>query len=636
MTSGRVIRPEVWVKFLELKKGGMSRYAAAKQLGVSQRAAKDFEDGTGSEVGKAAMAAYKESEKPAVIPYDELIPEAQAAYNDIGVFALRYFGLILQPWQLEATNKIMELLESPFEEYVVINAPPGCGKSTFFTRILPAWATVRDRTIRGMIGSHTGKIAEWYTRRLKNEFERGHPVHAEAKDIKLGLGADALATLPQDFGRFKPEVKEVWRSDQFTVAQEGDIPVSEKEPTWSSFGVDSGFLGARLDLVIWDDVYDQRKNRTQDARDELKRWWDEVAETRLEPGGLLVLQGQRMDSDDIYRYALDKKVDLDEEDDLEDDLPANLQLDGKRYHHITYKAHYPELCEKEHKISAAPWPNGCLLYPRRLSWRKLQHIEQQTPDRYAVLYQQEDADPAHVLVNPLWITGGKGDDGVEHMGCWDSDRDLWEMPRNLPGTPLIIATADPSPTKFWALQVWAYVPETGFRYLLESYRQKMDAPTFLDWNHSEGVFTGIAEEFQQKSVAMGYPITHWVVEANAAQKFILQYDHFQRWSAQRSVNLIPHYTHARNKGDPDYGVQMLSGLYRHGLIRLPGKQRTDARPHALLLVGEVTKWTADGKGARTDDCVMAQWFMEHNLPNITVPKGTVQPSWRPSWVKKGR
>jgi len=634
MTSGRTIDEATWFKYQELRDGGLSMYGAAKKIGISYRAASDFEKGIGSAVGKAAKKAFDQAKSPSVVPYDLLSDEAREAYDDIEVFAKRYFGLILMPWQIEATNRIMELQASPQEEYVVINAPPGSGKSTFFTRILPAWATVRDRTLRGMIGSHTHRLGEWYTRRLKGELERTSPVKAEAKDLKMGLAVDAETCLVDDFGRFKPDVKEVWRGDQFTVAQEGDIPVSEKEPTWTCFGVDSGFLGGRFDLIIWDDLYDPRKMRTSEARDDLKRWWDEVAETRLEPGGLLVLQGQRMAGDDIYRYALDKEAIFDEEDDFEEDVPEELKLNGKRYHHLVYKAHYEDKCEKQHKLNSAPYPEGCLLYPRRLNWKKLTHVKSQTPDRYAILYQQDDADPASVLVDPLWISGGTGEDGVLHQGCWDNDRDLWELPKNLPGEVIIVATADPSPSKFWALQVWAYVPESGFRYLLESYRQKMDAPTFLDWNHEEGVFTGIAEEWWHRSVDMGHPINYWIVEANAAQKFILQYDHFRRWSAQRGVNLIPHYTHSRNKGDPDYGVQMLAPLYKHGRVRLPGKQRTEARPHALLLVNEVTKWSADGHGSATDDCVMAQWFLEHNLPNISLPKGNVTPLWRPTWMKE--
>ena len=100
----------------------------------------------------------------------------------------------------------------------------------------------------------------------------------------------------------------------------------------------------------------------------------------------------------------------------------------------------------------------------------------------------------------------------------------------------------------------------------------------------------------------------------------------------RGVELIPHYTHSRNKGDPKYGVQMLAPLYRLGRIRLAGKQHTDARPHSLLLVNEVTKWNPEGTGSRTDDCVMAQWFVEHNLEKLYTPMLEPVKQWRPSWV----
>jgi len=456
----------------------------------------------------------------------------------------------------------MGLMETEYEEYVVINAPPGTGKSTFFAKVLPAWATVRNRAIRGMIGSSTQRLAEWYCRRLRAELDRAHPVRAELNDVRLELAVDAEATLQEDFGMFKPDSSEIWRAEAFTVLQKDDTPLSQKEPTWSAFGMDSGFLGGRFDLVIWDDVYDPRKMRSAEAREDMRRWWDEVAETRLEPGGLLVLQGQRMSADDIYRYALDKVAPPDDYE-LEEFDPEDAPEDWRKYSHLKYQAHYEELCSGDpetHKPHAEAWPDGCLLYPRRLPWRRLRHIKAQTPDRFEVLYQQSDVNPANVLVDPLWVSGGQGKDGVHHPGCWDEDRDLWELPRNVSGEMFVIATADPSPANYWAIQCWAYNPETEFRYLLESYRRKMDAPSFLDWNHEQQTFTGVAEEWWQISNQIGHPITHWVIEANAAQKFILQYDHFRRWAALRNVQLIPHYTHSKNKGDPKYGVQMLAPL----------------------------------------------------------------------------
>ena len=166
---------------------------------------------------------------------------------------------------------------------------------------------MRNRAIRGMIGSSTQRLAEWYCRRLRRSGQ-AHPVEAELNDVRLGLAVDAEATLQDDFGMFKPDSSEIWRAEAFTVLQQDDQPLSQKEPTWSAFGMDSGFLGGRFDLVIWDDVYDPRKMRSAEAREDMRRWWDEVAETRLEPGGLLILQGQRMSADDIYRYALDKSL----------------------------------------------------------------------------------------------------------------------------------------------------------------------------------------------------------------------------------------------------------------------------------------------------------------------------------------
>ena len=632
MPSGKTTSVEEWVKYLDIRKEGKSIYAAAKETAVSYHVALKSESGDQPKNYIAALELTGKDLTVGIPSYKDLKPEAKAAYDNIEIFARRYFGIVLQPWQIEATERIMALMETEYEEYAVINAPPGCGKSTFFAKVLPAWATVRNRAIRGMIGSSSQRLAEWYSRRLRSELDRAYPVRAELNDVRLGLAVDAEATLQEDFGMFRPDSTEIWRSEAFTVLQQGDVPLSQKEPTWSAFGMDSGFLGGRFDLVIWDDVYDPRKMRSAESREDMRRWWDEVAETRLEPGGLLILQGQRMSADDIYRYALDKVAPPDELE-LEDEINVeDAPEEWRKYHHLKYPVHYEDRCKGDHKPNAAPWPEGCLLYPRRLPWRRLRHIKAQTPDRFEVLYQQSDVNPANVLVDPLWVSGGIGKDGVEHPGCWDKERDIWELPSGVSEDLMVVATADPSPSKFWALQCWAYNPNTEYRYLLESYRRKMDAPAFLDWSHEDQQFSGVAEEWWQITNEMGRPITHWVVEANAAQKFIMQYDHFRRWAALRNVQLVPHYTHSRNKGDPKYGVQMLAPLWRVGRVRLPGKQNTEARPHSLLLVNEVTRWNAEGTGARTDDCVMAQWFLEHNLEKLYSPTIVNNRQWRPTWV----
>jgi hypothetical protein len=156
----------------------------------------------------------------------------------------------------------------------------------------------------------------------------------------------------------------------------------------------------------------------------------------------------------------------------------------------------------------------------------------------------------------------------------------------------------------------------------------MDAPDFLDWDHNNRCFSGLMHEWQNVSKEIGYPIRAWIVEANAAQRFLLQYDHVKRWQRLAGVNIVPHTT-AKNKSDPNFGVQTIAPHYQYGRVRLPGAP--NARLTALKLVDEVTRYPEGG----SDDCVMAQWFLEWNLPRLFRPANT-QPTLlrRPAWLRR--
>jgi hypothetical protein len=358
----------------------------------------------------------------------------------------------------------------------------------------------------------------------------------------------------------------------------------------------------------------------------------DVAESRLEPAGMMALIGQRLAADDLYRFALDMTQPLDNEDDLvdaglSDEAIANLRSD-KKYKHLIYKAHYEEKCDgTQHRRDSPPFPDGCLLDPRRLGWRDISNLLANRGERFMVVYQQEDLDPSEVLVRNEWVYG-HGD----NPGCIDRDRDIWDIPRGISARDcLVIATADPSPTNFWAVQCWLYHPESGQRFLLDLIRQKMEASAFLDYNINEGRYTGIMEEWQNISEGIGFPIQYWIVESNAAQRFMLQYDSVKNWRQMRGVEIIPHNTNHINKTDETLGVTVLQSHYRFGRVRLPGKGEGKVR--SLKLIDEVTKYP---NGTRTDDCVMAQWFLEWNIPNLYLPRTAVATVHRPTWVKNAR
>lgn len=602
-------------------------YWERRDAGISMRsscAAANFSLATAQRIEKMERSFHKESMAIARAPdapppknVHDLSDEAKKALTTFAYFQRRYFGRIPIPWQVEAAERMIDLLNSEADEYIVVNCPPGSGKSTLFTMDLAAWATVRDRAIRGQIGSFTLSQAKKYTLRLRRAFETTIPFKAEMRLVKLGLAVDPESTLSLDYGRFKPLDRELWTSDQFIVMQESGVAISEKEPTWSAFGKDSAFLGGRYDLVIWDDLVDPKFQRSPESRDELKMWYGDIAETRLEPGGLLILQGQRIGADDLYRHALDQT--LPEYDDEGEEVEGS---DAKKYHHIVYKAHYEEKCKgaEGHKLSSPPFPQGCLLYPRRLDWKKISTWMANRNDRFRVLYQQEDTAPETVLVNPDWVWGHRG-----FPGCVDEDRDRLEIPEGL-NQCLSVVTCDPSPTKNWAIIWWLVEPISQMRYMIDLYSGRLEAPQLLDFNSGENRFDGLMDDWQRRSVQLGAPITHWVVEVNAAQRFLLQYDHFKRWQELTGIEVIPHTT-GKNKADPEYGVECIAPHFRYGRYRLPG--RGEGRTRSLRLISEVTTYPT----TRTDDTVMATWFLEWNLPNLSTRSTKQRGAWRPSWLK---
>jgi hypothetical protein len=236
-------------------------------------------------------------------------------------------------------------------------------------------------------------------------------------------------------------------------------------------------------------------------------------------------------------------------------------------------------------------------------------------------------DPAGSLVPRVFIEGGDFN-GMELPGCLDTDRAVCEIPHGIleSGRYISAVSVDPSPTKFWSVQWWLYDQNTEYRWLLDLFRGAMDAPDFLD-RLRNGQYVGIAEEWAQRAEDMSVPLDAIIVEQNAAQRFLLQYEYVQDWTAYRGLSIIPHNTTHSNKADEHYGVQTLRSHYQFGRIRLPyGDVHAKAVSHQLI--DEVTVWP-DG---RTDDCVMAQWMLEWNLPNLSaarapIPKRTNVPSW---------
>jgi len=360
-----------------------------------------------------------------------------------------------------------------------------------------------------------------------------------------------------------------------------------------------------------------------------------MAEARCDPGGLVSVIGQRLGSGDLYAHCLNKITydEIDDEDDLsgEDATVEERMADPvkkSKYHHIVYKAYYDELDNgpKSRSKKSLPWPNGPLLDPVRLPWKDLSYIKYNQPNKFRVVYQQEDVDSDYQLVDRSMLTGGVGLDGVQYPGCIDRERQPGSIQRGLSAPWISIISVDPSPSQFWGV-IWTIVqPDQGLYHVVDLERVKLTAEELLGWQMSTGEYTGILEDWVQRAEHMGYPVSHIVVEVNAAQRFLLAHDFVRRWQALRDVQVVPHTTN-RNKLDENLGLEaLIPPIVRSGSLRLPtmtGNWKT------LALIEELCSWTKDKK--RGTDLAMALWFMLLHAPKLSAPK--LPPRlWRPSFL----
>jgi hypothetical protein len=592
-----------WERYALARDEGKSVEKAALYAHLASSTAWRFERGDPTSGGLEAMAQLGITTVGGNLVDQPLAPEAVAALEDFALFRLRYFGRKSMPWQERAAYEVLRRMETPDREYVVMNEPPGSGKSTLFTHDIPCWLIARDRTIRIMIGSRTERQARMYVGRIKRSLDRDVPMLADADSLSQGIAFDAAATLQDDFGAFKPEGRsDLWRAEALVVRQTDGSASDDKEATVSAWGQDSGFLGGRFDFVIWDDLVDRKNTRTIEARDALRDWWDTEAETRLEPGGLILLQGQRITHDDLYRFCLDRK-NLDE---------------TPKFAHVVFEAHDTDRCTADHGPDAQPWPSGCLLDPHRLPWKYLETLQHNNPRQFEITYQQKDGDTVGGLVDPAWIVGGTDPNGYPSPGCLDRERTIGEVPENLlHGEGWSMVTVDPSPTEFWGVIWWVIDPETNRRYAIDLMRRRMNPEDFLSLDLDTGEFSGLMVDLRRAAITIGAPITDVIVEVNAAQRWLLSQPHVQRWQRVTGVTFLPHTTH-RNKTDPQYGVESIGDYFRQGLIRLPYKTPA-SRLRSHHLIDEALVYT-DGKGGDTTDMVMSTWFMCLGVDNLWRPR----------------
>ncbi|HYZ12242.1 MAG TPA: hypothetical protein VFA08_01355 [Actinomycetota bacterium] len=599
-------------RFFRLLETGMTVPQAGRQVGISRQSAWRLSvglDGTYPVSRSIAEAERRDEQQPDPKPWDELDDGAREALRSFSVFAERFLLRRPVPWREDAAQRVVEALQDrSTRSYHVLNMPPGSGKSTLFTMDLVVWLLagggrcdpLRGRATRIMLGSFGYKVATHYVGRIARLLESPRPFYDKGRSLR------AERSIVHAFGRFKPRQQGIpWKADEFIVEQLEDVDLSEKEPSCQAASFESRFLGERVELAIWDDLVTTANVRSVEVRTELARWYEDEVESRVEPGGSLLLVGQRLSPDDLYRSRLDINY-VDDEG-----------VPRRKYTHVKYPAHHEATCDvATPNGSHRQWDareDGCLLDAERLSWAELQAERASNPRKFQLVYQQLDVDPSSALVDPAWLEGGVDRDGVLAPGCRDEDRGFLEWPQGVSGL-VDYVSVDPSAGNFWGIEWWAIQPETKVRYLIRGLRSsRFTAGDLLQWSTSRSDLTGLMQEWQVLSLELHHPIRCWVIEGNSAFKGLVQYDHFRAWQRRHGAAVILHQTQ-RNKNDEQTGVEaLLPPLYRQGLKRLPASRGDmDARGFTIKFAKELTEYPESA----TKDLVMADWQAEWNMAKI--------------------
>jgi hypothetical protein len=177
-----------------------------------------------------------------------------------------------------------------------------------------AWHTLADKYERLIIWSHVeaGKSQNLAIGRTLFELGKDSSLrvaicsntYKQAEKILTGISQNIIGNeaLHSVFPNLKPSEKggDSWSKNSITIMREG----TAKDPSVQVVGVHGAILGARIDLLILDDVLDYENCRTKAGREDLIAWIKSTLFGRLTANARVLIIGNAYHPDDaLHTFA---------------------------------------------------------------------------------------------------------------------------------------------------------------------------------------------------------------------------------------------------------------------------------------------------------------------------------------------
>lgn len=214
-------------------------------------------------------------------------------------------------------------------------------KSSFFSVSWPIQTLCIDKAKRFLIANAVYDNASTFLKSIKTQIE----VNPKLKWWGLEPG-------------------QIWSSEALEIKRQS----IHKEPSISIAGIGSQLPSQHYDVIIWDDLVNEKNITTKDYADKVISWWKDTL-SLLEPGGLGIVIGTRWSYRDLYEYIIQN---LAEQFDVI--VRKAIQDDGSIYFKSRFSREYLE----ELRILKGPY-------------------------KFSLQYQNELTDPEDAVFKRDWI-----------------------------------------------------------------------------------------------------------------------------------------------------------------------------------------------------------------------------------------
>ncbi len=504
----------------------------------------------------------------------EMSTEAAAALADFKTFRDLCFvtekgtPYVTMPFHQKWIDAILEAITTGSRLQIL--SPPRHGKTQLLIHFC-IWQILRNPHIRILWIASSKELAERWLSSIEAEFERNEKL----REYFLPPGRD-----------FRPTgAGASWSKSEMVIGLRSRVV---KSPSITALGARSTILSLDADLIIVDDIEDNRSIAIPSSREKTKYWWTVTVGSRIEDHTGVVVIGSRQHVDDLY----------------------SVNLKSSRWVTITEAAHDPMCMIAKHEEDQHV---ECMLWP------------EQHP--YSWLLEQEEEFIQHtgievfemVYLNAPVATGLAMFRADDIDGCKDPSRTIGDVP---PGT-VLIAGLDPAVTGYQAAFLWAYQPQSDTQFM-------------VDLENRQGGGIQAAREIIQRWHAE-YEVSIWRIESANIQGVYLDDDVIRQFATDTGVLIQGHNT-GNNKHDPAFGVSQYAIRFAAGKINLPTGNNESLRKVDLYkqqLVGfsaDNVASTGKGRGYRSD-LVMASWFPWASMRSLRAQQ-SAQVTWgyKPSFA----